>query len=30
MAATHAQYNIRDSAEVINLLRSLADLSNAE
>ena len=27
MAATHAQYNIRDSAEVIKLLREFADLS---
>ena len=30
MAATYAQYNIRDSAEVINLLRAFADLGKAE
>ena len=29
MAATYAQYNIRDSAEVINLLRAFADLGKA-
>jgi trehalose 6-phosphate synthase/phosphatase len=30
MSATHAQHNIRDSAEVINLLREFAGLSDAE